>query len=417
MKKDLYQEVTDRIVEQLENGIIPWHKPWTGIQSGAISGTTGKPYSLLNQMLLRKPGKWYTFLQAKELGGSIRKGEKGSMVVFWKPVAVTEKDKDGNETKKMVPMLRYYTVFHASQIEGLPESEAVSEAFSPVHNLSADATIQNYVTQEHITLDLRKSDEAYYAPLLDRVVLPLMEQFPDTAEFYSTAFHELTHSTGHKSRLDRLTVGARFGKDDEYSREELVAEIGAATLMASHGLESKKTLKNSAAYIQSWLRALKNDKQMIVWAAGRAAKAVDFILSASESSETPEGSGPQEPEAFTPAEAAENNTAAAYALHLDQFTAHYPDDLLRIRHNHGMMEISLDGFFNMINQTKLKKFLSLVCESNDRAALIEKTVCWIRDRIAHSFVAEAISPDTEKKRLQREIQRYQKFEALCLKYA
>ena len=277
MKKDLYQEVTDRIIEQLEKGIIPWNKPWTGTQNGAISGTTGKPYSLLNQLLLMKPGKWYTFKQAQALGGHVRKGEKGSMVVFWKQVAITEKDNDGNEAQKLVPMLRYFTVFHADQIDDLPESEAVPADFIPQIDTDADELIANYCTNEGITLDLCRSDEAFYSPSFDRIHLPLMEQFPNTAEFYSTAFHEMTHSTGHASRLNRLNTAARYGKDDAYSKEELVAEIGAATLMNQLGLESNATLKNSAAYIQSWLRALRNDKKLVVSAAGQAAKAVDFI--------------------------------------------------------------------------------------------------------------------------------------------
>lgn len=405
MKKDLYQEVTDRIVSQLEKGVIPWERPWTGTQSGAISGSTGKPYSLLNQFLLSKPGKWYTYKQAQELGGQVRKGEKSSMVVFWKQVKVTDEAQDGTESEKLVPMLRYYNVFHASQIDGLPEDP---EAPAPVitRNDQADATIQNYVAREGLGYELRKSSEAFYNSHADRVVLPLMEQFPCTAEFYSTAFHELTHSTGHSSRLDRLVSGAAYGKSDDYSREELVAEIGAATLMAAHGLESPRTLKNSAAYIQSWLRALKNDKKMIVWAAGRAAKAVDFILSA-----TPEGSGLQDPPEPEP------EPVHPYADFLGKFSSQYADDKIFIQHNTGNMEISLDGFAAQLNQTTLKKILALVIQTPNAGDLISKILAWIRDRIVSDFciIAQGPSPK-EAAKLTREIARYQKFESLCLNY-
>lgn len=277
-RKDLYQEVTDRIIAQLEEGLIPWHKPWTGTQSGAVSGTTGKPYSLLNQLLLQKPGKWYTYKQAQSLGGQVRKGEKGSMVVFWKPVIVTEETKDGEKKQKKVPMLRNYVVFHADQIDNLPESETAEEPrFIPNPDEAAESIITEYLTRESIHLEQAASNEAFYSPSFDKIHLPLMEQFPDTAEYYSTAFHEMTHSTGHKSRLNRLESTAHFG-NEEYSKEELVAEIGAASLLNHCGLETPKTFKNSAAYIQSWLQALKNDKKMIVSAASKASRAVDFIL-------------------------------------------------------------------------------------------------------------------------------------------
>lgn len=277
-RKDLYQEVTDRIIAQLEEGLIPWHKPWTGTQSGAVSGTTGKPYSLLNQLLLQKPGKWYTYKQAQSLGGQVRKGEKGSMVVFWKPVIVTEETKDGEKKQKKVPMLRNYVVFHADQIDNLPESETAEEPrFIPNPDEAAESIITEYLTRESIRLEQAASNEAFYSPSFDKIHLPLMEQFPDTAEYYSTAFHEMTHSTGHKSRLNRLESTAHFG-NEEYSKEELVAEIGAASLLNHCGLETPKTFKNSTAYIQSWLQALKNDKKMIVSAASKASRAVDFIL-------------------------------------------------------------------------------------------------------------------------------------------
>ena len=275
---DIYSAVTDRIIAQLEQGVIPWHKPWTGVRGGAYSATTGKPYSLLNQMLLGKPGAYYTYLEIQKRGGHIRKGEKSSIVVFWKQIPVKETDPDtGEEREKLIPMLRYFNVFHSSQCEGLP-SEAPQEATEQPTSPAADKVISDYLSRESLTLTHQRGDDAYYSPALDCVVLPLREQFPDIAEYFSTAFHELTHSTGHSTRLNRLTAPAHFGSES-YSKEELVAEIGAAALMNYTGTETAKAFKNSAAYIQSWLRALQNDKRLIVSASGAASKAVNYILS------------------------------------------------------------------------------------------------------------------------------------------
>lgn len=277
MAFDIYSAVTDRIIEQLEQGVIPWHKPWTGIQSGAISGTTGKPYSLLNQMLLGKPGEWYTFNQIQKLGGRVRKGEKSSMVVFWKQTPVSETDPaTGEKVERMIPMLKYFSVFHIDQTEGIERKVIDPEAIDPATDSAADAIIADYIQRSGVKLEHRKGDEAFYSPSADRVVLPLREQFQNMAEYYSTAFHELTHSTGHSSRLDRISRRAFFG-NEEYSREELVAEIGAAALLNHCGIETGSSFRNSAAYIQSWLRALRNDTKLIVSASGAAAKAFDLI--------------------------------------------------------------------------------------------------------------------------------------------
>lgn len=277
MAFDIYSAVTDRIIEQLEQGVIPWHKPWTGIQSGAISGTTGKPYSLLNQMLLGKPGEWYTFNQIQKLGGRVRKGEKASIVVFWKQTPVSETDPaTGEKVVRMIPMLKYFSVFHIDQTEGIERKVIDPEAIDPATDSAADAIIADYIQRSGVKLEHRKGDEAFYSPSADRVVLPLREQFQSMAEYYSTAFHELTHSTGHSSRLDRISRRAFFG-NEEYSREELVAEIGAAALLNHCGIETGSSFRNSAAYIQSWLRALRNDKKLIVSASGAAAKAFDLI--------------------------------------------------------------------------------------------------------------------------------------------
>ena len=277
MAFDIYAAVTDRIVQQLEKGVVPWRKPWTGVRSGAISGATGKPYSLLNQMLLAKDGEWYTWNQIQALGGKVRKGEKSSMVVFWKQTPVKDEDPaTGEQIERMIPVLKYFNVFHIDQLDGIEAKTIDPEAIDPATDTAADAIIAGYIQRSGVELEHRKGDEAFYSPSVDRVVLPLREQFPSMAEYYSTAFHELTHSTGHSSRLDRISRRAFFGNED-YSREELVAEIGAAALLNHCQIETADSFKNSAAYIQSWLRALRNDKKLIVSAAGAAAKAFELI--------------------------------------------------------------------------------------------------------------------------------------------
>ena len=277
---DIYNAVTERIIRQLEAGCIPWEKPWTGVQSGAVSGATGKPYSLLNQMLLSRPGAYFTFNQIQKMGGTVRKGEKSSMIVFWKQIPIKEENPaTGQNTERLIPMLKYYNVFHVSQCDGIPPDVSVIEDHGPETDQAADSIISEYLNRSGVKLEYQKGDKAFYSPSTDRVVLPLREQFQDMAEYYSTAFHELTHSTGHSSRLNRLTGKAFFG-NEEYSKEELTAEIGAAALLNHCGIETGRSFRNSAAYIQSWLKVLRNDKRMIVTASGAASKAFDCITTA-----------------------------------------------------------------------------------------------------------------------------------------
>lgn len=276
MAFDIYSAVTDRIIQQMEQGILPWAKPWGGIAGGAYSGTTGKPYSLLNQMLLSKPGAYYTFQQIQKQGGSVRKSEKSQMVVFWKQIPVKEQDSQTGElTESLIPMLRYYSVFHIDQCEGIACTNVTEE--QPHSNEGADSIIRAYLDRSGVKLIHKVGDEAYYSPSRDCIILPAPEQFTCMEERYSTAFHELAHSTGHPSRLDRLRTTARFG-NESYSKEELVAEITATALMNYTGLETRSTFRNSTAYIQGWLTALRNDKRMIVSASGAAAKAFDYIV-------------------------------------------------------------------------------------------------------------------------------------------
>ena len=279
--KDNYTLITDRIIAELESGTIPWHKPWTCAQP-AISHTTGKAYSLLNQLLLGgRSGEYLTFNQAKKEGGCVRKGEKASMVVFWKWLKVEDED-TGEE--KDVPFLRYFSVFHVDQCERISPRFRASEAL-PVDPAEADDAaediIADYLHRSGVHLISRESSEAFYQPATDTVVLPMRKQFADTAEYYSMAFHELTHSTGHPTRLNRLTETARFGSAS-YSKEELCAELGASFILNRLGLETNGSFRNNAAYIDHWLTVLKEDKRLLVTAAGQADKAVRLILNDKE---------------------------------------------------------------------------------------------------------------------------------------
>ena len=270
---DIYAEITDRMVKEMEKGIIPWRKPWMAAGK-AISHTTGKPYSLLNQMLLGKAGEWLTFNQVHQENGYVRKGEKAHMVVFWRWI-----EKEDEETGEItqVPFLKYYNVFHIDQCEGIRAKHSAMVEHPAKADAVADAFIANYVKREGVTLEHHEGDRAFYRPSTDSITLPLMKQFKEAAEYYGTAFHELVHSTGHMKRLARIDSTANFGSE-EYSKEELVAEIGSAALVNHVGLETSSSFQNCAAYVQNWLQVLKGDKRFIVSAASKADKAVELIL-------------------------------------------------------------------------------------------------------------------------------------------
>ena len=275
---NVYEMVTERIIKQLEQGTIPWQKPWGGVRSGAFNRISKRPYSLKNQLLLEHPGEYCSFQQWKSLGGHIKKGAKSEFVVFWKIIDVEEKNDKGEIVKKKLPLLRYYNVFHISQVDGVePLKEKLNTKIEPIEE--ADRIIKNYVDREQLVFNECKSNKAYYAPLIDTVVVPLKEQFMNAPEWYGTTFHELVHSSGSKNRLNRLETSnlASFGSET-YSKEELVAEIGSASILNYLGIETKGTFQNSASYIESWLQVLRNDNKFIVSASSKAEKAVNYIL-------------------------------------------------------------------------------------------------------------------------------------------
>ena len=281
-KFNIYEEITNKIIRQLEDGVIPWHKPWSGIASGAYNRVSKKPYSLLNQMILEHDGEYATFKQWKDLGGTVRKGEKSEIVVFWKIIQVEEVNSEGKVEKKSIPLLKYINVFHISQVDGVEPKTTKPIEHKPVEE--AEKIKNDYMNRENILIKEIITNEAFYSPSRDFIQVPCKEQYKDIIEFYSTLFHEMIHSTGHKDRLGRLDSGiklAAFGTEN-YSKEELIAEIGSAFLMNHIGIETSKTFKNSAAYIQSWLRVLKNDNKFIVSASSKAEKAMKYILGTNE---------------------------------------------------------------------------------------------------------------------------------------
>lgn len=293
MSLNVYQMVTDRIIAQMEKGIIPWRKPWNlfggfSEEECAISYVSRRPYSLLNQWLLGKPGEWMTFKQMAERGGRLKPGEKSKFVVFYQMLHKEDPehlDENGKPKIVHIPLLKYYNVWHIDQIDGIETKIVKGEDAAPKEpklspNERAEEIIGGYLLQQsHPSFNPKRSNEAFYRPSTDEVVVPLMEQYDNVAEYYSTAFHELVHSTGHKDRCARkgITDLSFFGSH-EYSKEELVAETGAAMLVYESGLDSESAFRNSVAYLQNWMQSLKNDPKMIVWAASKAEAAVKWIL-------------------------------------------------------------------------------------------------------------------------------------------
>lgn len=271
---DIYAEITERIISEMEQGIIPWQKPWIGTDS-MVSHATGKGYSILNQVLLGKPGEYATFHQIQSEGGKVKKGAKSRIVVFWK---ILEKESE-NGKKETIPYLKYMRVFHLDDCEGV-SPKYIKE--TPVYDNKpierAQDVFESYVNREGLSLEYGEGG-AYYRPSADMIHLPLLSSFVSSEAFYDTAFHEAVHSTGHEKRLNRktLTAGNFFGHN-EYSKEELVAEIGACSIIHALGLETAQTFRNNTAYIQNWLKALKDDKRMLVGASSAAEKAVSYIF-------------------------------------------------------------------------------------------------------------------------------------------
>ncbi|GAB3840593.1 ArdC family protein [Hymenobacter jeollabukensis] len=282
-RPDVYQIVTDRIVSALEGGVIPWHKPWSAMYGLPRNYATGAAYSGINAFLLHFSGAlpfFLTFKQTLALGGNVRKGAKGHPVVYYN-VSVRENEQTGKEEK--LPFLKYYTVFSVEDIEGIEFDLPAVERHAHTPIEAAEAIVSGWEERPAIE---HRHQRAYYSPALDMVNMPERTTFTTAEGYYATLFHELTHSTGHASRLDRPDLTAGEGKlSASYAREELTAEMGASFLCAAAGLNPEMTEPNAVAYIQSWLERLKNDKKLVLQAASKAQRATRLILGLPEEGE------------------------------------------------------------------------------------------------------------------------------------
>ena len=277
-RRDAYQAITDRIIAALEHGTVPWRMPWRA--RGHRNAVSGRPYRGINLLVLAITSlersfddpRWLTYRQAAARGGHVRRGEHGTQVVLWK--WIERQDSARDEAAERYPLLRLFTVFNIAQCDGLelPVPDG-AECFDPMER--AEAIVAGYADGPALQFD---ADSAYYIPSRDEVHLPPRVSFRDTHGYYATLFHELAHSTGHPHRLNRegYQVAARFGSES-YSREELVAEFAAAFLGNEAGIDPSR-VDQSAAYIASWLKALRDDRRLAVVAAAQGQRATDLIL-------------------------------------------------------------------------------------------------------------------------------------------
>lgn len=280
-KLDVYQTVTNQIIAQLESGgLPPWVKPWRNIGHSADphNAVTKRPYSGINVLLLwiaQSANNWptagfLTFKQAQEAGGTVRKGEKGTYIVFVKPLTVTDKQEDGSEEERSITMMRSYYVFNVAQCDGLPERlTAPRKVSEPISDPAFDAWVKATGATVHFG-----GSRACYSPSRDWIDFPIRGAFRSPGHYAATMLHELGHWTGHESRLNRELHKGRFG-NPEYAAEELVAELCSAFLCADLGIDGEG--QQHAQYLASWLKALKNDKRFIFTAASQAQKAATFL--------------------------------------------------------------------------------------------------------------------------------------------
>jgi antirestriction protein ArdC len=282
---NVYDIITERIIERIETEKrLPWRQPWKhylNAESGAPQNLVSKkPYRGVNVFLLACIGSqyttpfWLTFKQAQKLGGSIRKGQKGVPVVYWHWF---EKKKNTLTNKpERVPVLKYYTVFNVDQCDGIDVPKLEAKPLNTVEAIAGcEAVFSNMPKAPKLT---HGEAQAYYRPTTDTVNMPQRDSFRDAPSYYHTLFHELTHATGHESRLGRLKTSELRGYGSEpYAKEELVAELGACFLSGHCGIEATQE-DQSVAYLQGWLSALRKDPKLIVQASAQAQKAADYIL-------------------------------------------------------------------------------------------------------------------------------------------
>ena len=296
MRRDVYAEVTEKMMDSLENGMVPWRKPWTTMGAHRNLGS-GREYRGINVFLTSLSAMrggytyplWLTMKQANRLGGRVRAGEKGTMVVFWEPRMDVRKLDNGEEEERRRLVFKKYYVWNVEQINGLVLPELPTAAGASSHE-GAEAVWEGYAEKPLLS---HGGSAAFYAPAVDAIQLPPKATFESTGAYYQVLFHEAIHSTGARTRLNRstLTQAGKFG-DANYSQEELVAEMGGAMLLARAGLEP--AYANSAAYLRGWLKALDEDKRLVVVAAQSAEKAARYVLGERPTTSAPAEDGDAE---------------------------------------------------------------------------------------------------------------------------
>ena len=282
-RRDIYQAITDKVVADLERGVRPWNKPWTAGGNGGLPlRAIGKPYRGINVLLLWIEAAlkgyaspvWMTFNQARAIGANVRKGEKGSMVVYANSITKTQTDDaTGEDSERRIPFLKSYTVFNLAQIENLPAGWNITAPASRLGDSDRIASAESFFKATGAEVR-HGGTRAYYAPALDAITMPPFAAFESAERYYSVLGHECIHWTAHETRIDRSIQNVKGS--DAYAREELVAELGAAFLCADLGL-SDEPREDHASYLASWLQVLKEDKRAIVAAAAAAQRATNYL--------------------------------------------------------------------------------------------------------------------------------------------
>ena len=302
---NIFEIATARIISVMESGRIPWTKPWMSVNTAPYNIASKKRYSLLNSMLLAKSGAWGTYKQWSDIGYRVRKGERSSVVFFWKMCVSDTEAKDSEDenenmssgkkdiyskedldsSKRYKPCLRYYNVFHQSQTDYEEKTENNNDNDTvPVNDTvsikTADDIFKDYISRENISFEEVLTNSAWYSPSDDMIHVPFIRQYPEDSAviYHQVCFHEAAHSTGAASRLNRKGIKNPHFGSEKYGKEELIAELASYYILNTLGIDTEKSIKQNAGYLQSWIKALKGDSKLIVFAAPAAEKAARFIL-------------------------------------------------------------------------------------------------------------------------------------------
>ena len=287
-RTDIYQDITDKIVAYLEEGVAKkWIKPWVCLESGNQLSIVNRPYNGINQLLLSleshsrgfQSNHWATYQGFKKIGAQVKRGEKATDILFYKKLETKKVNPKTNKTtEETIYVARSYAVFNGDQVEGYEDKREAQEVRT-FNDIKQGSIVRNLVKAHDIELE-HKGDRAFYRPLTDSITMPCPENFENASRYYETLLHEITHWTGHSSRLDRegITKYSGFGSNS-YAFEELVAELGSAFTSQALGVSSQEAIREDhLPYIQSWINGLKEDKKAIVKASALAQASTDYLL-------------------------------------------------------------------------------------------------------------------------------------------